>query len=664
MIGVGLVTAGCGSDGAGASDVDAGAEVDAGGDTAPDGSDLDAGSSDVGGVDAGGTDADASADDTSTDAATDVAEDAASDGSADVLSDVPDDGTADVDAGADADASTDAGGDAGSDVDIDAGGDAGPDAGDDAGLDADLDTGGDDSGGSDPGGLCAEVTRTPLPPRGEGTNPGAASPWGTGQSSNITLGALEDPSVVERSTGPVVNTAEDLDAFTYDIWIPADYDGSEPYGLIAWINSGNNGGGPNGSWQAELAAQNLIFIAPDGAGNPITVDIRMGRAYLGTLRAMELLNIDETRVFAMGASGGGRTANHLTYQYPQVYAGVMAFCGANYPREVPETYASDEPNYESWGDFYLPDRPDGTSVIDYLRPFENRFALMTEFGDFREGHMMNIYHHGLEADGFIARFIETAGGHCATNAEHIYDGLGFVQHPWFEVVGDAFDDGELGVNAGAGDGVVPVTEGVTETGGALVLDGGEVAAAALVANRVAWLDAHGLVLRLDAELADGATARISLRPWDEATHADDPASASVAPDGELGVHLEITRFGDGGTLRVLVQPASGEPVEAVYASFDDWPTATEPLDLRVDFWDRELQIDTGWHLLEPSVAAAGSMRLDDRRTLRIRWAELLGDRGWVADDWADGAVVVLTAEDGEVQFDDLQARDAAGYRCE
>ncbi|MFN3199480.1 MAG: hypothetical protein ACE366_13835 [Bradymonadia bacterium] len=518
-----------------------------------------------------------------------------------------------------------------------------------------------------PTGVCGEVSRSQMAPRGEGTRPGAVSPYPEGVSGDVVLGALEDPSVVVPPVGQpgVVRLDEDLDTITYDVYVPPGYDGSEPYGLITFINSGNNGGGPNGGYRGLLERERLIQIAPDGAGNPVNVDIRMGRALVGTLRAMEIFNIDETRVYAMGNSGGARTANMLLYQYPQLYTGAMPRCGANYPRRVDQDYETREPDghYEFWGEAFFRN-VGGVPYIDYLRDFGHRFALMASFDDFREGDIMNVHHNGMKLDGLHSRLIQTGGGHCATNEAHFYDALGYVEHPLFSVVEDDFEDGVLWASDGPGDGVIPITEGVTESEGMLRLDGRDEAAGVLIANRVSWWDRHGLVLKATLEVSGGGTTRISLWPLDTIRHVERFRLPLFAPDDSPAVHLEVTGGGPNSTIRVLIQPEAGEALEAFTATFDDWEPDESPIALHLDAWDRELQIDTGWHLRDP-VTTSGARLLDDQRTVRVRWDELPGGALWADELWVeDGAVITLGAEGGVISYDTLSVRDAAGFVCD
>ena len=52
----------------------------------------------------------------------------------------------------------------------------------------------------------------------------APSPIGTGLLSDITLGALQDASVVNRAWDQVVNYDFDLQNWRYDLFVPESYD--------------------------------------------------------------------------------------------------------------------------------------------------------------------------------------------------------------------------------------------------------------------------------------------------------------------------------------------------------------------------------------------------------------------------------------------------------
>ena len=58
----------------------------------------------------------------------------------------------------------------------------------------------------------------------------------------------------------------DLKSENYYLFIPNSYDGSEPYGLVAFINAGDEASLPDG-WDSVLPDKKLLFIAAQKVGN-------------------------------------------------------------------------------------------------------------------------------------------------------------------------------------------------------------------------------------------------------------------------------------------------------------------------------------------------------------------------------------------------------------
>lgn len=517
-------------------------------------------------------------------------------------------------------------------------------------------------------GLCSDVSTTPPAPPLPGTNPGAVSPFGVGTSNNVTLGPIAGAVPMPVARG-ALDLSLDLDVETYDVHVPDGYDGSRPYGLVVFVNSGNNGGAPHGSYLQQFADHELIQISPDNAGNPIRIDQRMARALLGGVRAMELFNIDPARVYTMGNSGGARTANMLAYQYPELFTGSMPRCGANYPRMVDQDYETREPDshYEFWGDFYFP-QVNNTPYIDYLRARELRFALMVTYGDFREGDVFNIYHNGMEEDLLFSRLIQGPGGHCATSAAHFADALGWIEHPLHELVSEDFEAPPSATIIPVGDDADAVTEGA----GVLSLSAPPSSHADIIVNqRLRWNDRHGAVVRarLDlGQLSDGA-ARIALRPFDPARHAEGAFDPPVRQeDATLGsIQIAVIRGDVGATVEVTANKPGEDLITVFSATFSDWTPGDAPIDLRIDAWEAELQLDLGWHLEAP-VTMDGALLLDDNRTVRVRWDELLGADRWTDGAWQQGSVMSVSLDPGDaagvLEVDDLEIHDAAGFECE
>ena len=155
-----------------------------------------------------------------------------------------------------------------------------------------------------------------------------------------------------------------------------------------------------------LDEQKLIWIGPKDAGNAVNVDIRMGKTIMGMWRMLEHYNIDRSRFYVTGNSGGARTAQVLSWLHPRSITGAFPLCGASYFRETTQEFETHEPDshYEYWGDYFYPNiggTPFSEWILDYPRPV----ALLTSTDDFRRGDMLNVFHHGLQADD-IQRYLQ------------------------------------------------------------------------------------------------------------------------------------------------------------------------------------------------------------------------------------------------------------------
>lgn len=93
----------------------------------------------------------------------------------------------------------------------------------------------------------------------------APSPIGTGLKSNITLGALQTPAAVNQEWPDLIDYDVNPGSWTYDVYVPPDYDGTKPYGVVVYITSDNNTGGD--VLQAASNDKNLIWISPRNIGN-------------------------------------------------------------------------------------------------------------------------------------------------------------------------------------------------------------------------------------------------------------------------------------------------------------------------------------------------------------------------------------------------------------
>lgn len=112
----------------------------------------------------------------------------------------------------------------------------------------------------------------------------------------------------------------DLAQEPYDIYVPKSYDGSVPYGLIAYVNSGG-GGGPPGKYADICDKHKLIWVGGTKLQNerPTWFRIRLTIDGIHNIRAR--YRIDEERIYGMGQSGGGRVTSLMAVPYADVFSG-------------------------------------------------------------------------------------------------------------------------------------------------------------------------------------------------------------------------------------------------------------------------------------------------------------------------------------------------------
>ncbi|MBA3698417.1 MAG: hypothetical protein H0W78_06160 [Planctomycetes bacterium] len=116
------------------------------------------------------------------------------------------------------------------------------------------------------------------------------------------------------------NASYELTQEPYDIYVPKSYDGSVPYGLIAYVNSGL-GGGPPGKY-AEICDQHkLIWVGGTKIDNDRTPWFRIRLSIDGVHNIRARYHIDNQRIYAMGQSGGGRVASRMAVPFADVFSG-------------------------------------------------------------------------------------------------------------------------------------------------------------------------------------------------------------------------------------------------------------------------------------------------------------------------------------------------------
>lgn len=460
------------------------------------------------------------------------------------------------------------------------------------------------------------------------------SPWGTGSVFNQSLDSLEADYTITSHVGISFNLNNFLNNYNYNIHIPYNYNGSEAFGLITFINAANNGNLIS-SWLPVLAEKKLILVAGNNIGNSVAVDTRIGVVLAACQSLQKTLNIDSTRIYSSGASGGGRSASHLLFCFPEIFAGMIPNCGANYLRQVDQDYETQNPNshYE-----YI--FPYTSAQFAYVKSFNPILAYLTAYDDFREGDLMNIYHNGAEPDGFEAKILEISGGHCNTSTEHFRDGLNFLEHPFWEVAKDSFaSSGPI-----TGNGFKLLNANILNNN--LVLDP-DLKARAYTRNPLKWNDPKGAIIRASFRLDSLSFAENCILNLGFYDLVDSSLFNQSIGDSLLTATpgLLITYKFDSVAPKVSVlisSPSKGYNGDTIFSGrFIDF-SANSKQAIKLHLWQDEWRLEFSQHFDPNSVQRINAVKLlDDHRSLRIRPST---NTLWDTSDYHSGTLISLYSE--------------------
>jgi hypothetical protein len=138
-----------------------------------------------------------------------------------------------------------------------------------------------------------------------------------------TMADLIDPATIE-SLSDGISADEDV---TWRMYFPDSYTPSEPAGLLVYVSPTPKGQMPRG-WQPVFDEQNLIFISADRSGNRTSTKRRMLFAALAPYVVSDKYEIDASRIYVSGFSGGGKVASLAAIHFANLFAGAMYICGA------------------------------------------------------------------------------------------------------------------------------------------------------------------------------------------------------------------------------------------------------------------------------------------------------------------------------------------------
>ena len=183
---------------------------------------------------------------------------------------------------------------------------------------------------------------------------------------------------------------------SFEVYVPADYTGEKPYGLLVFVNPHPNGRPPQ-QYLAALDKHHLICVGANNVGNNRFPRLRMGISIDAAVNMKSRYNIDKERVYVSGISGGGRVSSMLGVGFPDLFKGGIYCIGCNFYKTLQSTEHK-VPGTDKYGFFTRSYDPPPAEFFRAARE-KSRHVLIT--GDFDENREQTwLYYQGFMRDHF------------------------------------------------------------------------------------------------------------------------------------------------------------------------------------------------------------------------------------------------------------------------
>ena len=136
--------------------------------------------------------------------------------------------------------------------------------------------------------------------------------------------------------------AIDLKKYPVAVYVPKEYNGSKPYGLIvSMMNAKGSSQFPKPEYLGSLSSRRLIYVGFDPYNgvyeNASTADFASTnheRLVLAAVyRMLGAYSIDRRRIYLTGFSWGGRLTGEIVPKWPNLFSGGIAVCGCFITRQ-------------------------------------------------------------------------------------------------------------------------------------------------------------------------------------------------------------------------------------------------------------------------------------------------------------------------------------------
>lgn len=213
------------------------------------------------------------------------------------------------------------------------------------------------------------------------------------------------------------------------VYVPDAYDGSEPYGLLVWIDAGTQGGPPE-HYQPVLDQHKLIWVGANNSGNQRSFWYRAGLALDGLYNIKQQYHIDPMRIYVSGISGGGRSASRVGPTYADEFAGMFAIIGVDFFKRLPHPETRNN-MLTFWGAAFNPPNP----RMMRRAKRDGRYVLLTGETDGNRIQTLATYEYGYKRGQFKhITYLEVPGmGHALPPAEWFEKGIVALDEPLDDV---------------------------------------------------------------------------------------------------------------------------------------------------------------------------------------------------------------------------------------
>lgn len=184
------------------------------------------------------------------------------------------------------------------------------------------------------------------------------------QLGEFSVSATLSELLGEESAARFEDVVEADEAINWEVYVPESYDPKQPAGLMVFISPTDSGRIP-ARWKDVVETSNVIWIGANESGNRIRVARRVTYAMVAPAVVVRNYQVDSSRVYVSGFSGGGRVASMVAPEYAQLFKGAVFICGV-----------------EFWGSR----RP---AQLDAVQ--DNRYVFLTGKKDFNRGETRSVH---------------------------------------------------------------------------------------------------------------------------------------------------------------------------------------------------------------------------------------------------------------------------------